>query len=75
MDSILLSGLLPQQRQYVHLTDDPDTAHETGIRYGKPVLLTVDSQRMIKDGFKFYQADNGIWLTLEVAPRYISIKD
>ena len=60
MESILLSGLLPQQRQYVHLTDDPDTALETGRRYGKPVRLTVDSQKMIEDGFKFYQADHGV---------------
>ncbi|WP_131668276.1 RNA 2'-phosphotransferase [Psychrobacter pygoscelis] len=75
MDSILLNGLLPQQRQYVHLTDNPDTALETGRRYGKPVLLTVNSQKMIKDGHKFYQADNGVWLTVKVPNRYISIKE
>ena len=28
-----------------------------------------------KDSYKFYQADNGVWLTLEVPNSYISIKD
>ena len=75
MTSIDAKGLLPQQRQYVHLTDNRDTAIDTGRRYGKAVLLNVDSQKMASEGYKFYQADNGVWLTLEVPPTYIRVLD
>jgi putative RNA 2'-phosphotransferase len=73
MESINSKGLLAQQRQYVHLTENRDTAIETGSRYGKAVLLSVDCQSMASEGHKFYQADNGVWLTLAVPPAYISV--
>lgn len=75
MESIEANGLLPQQRQYVHLTENRDTAIDTGRRYGKAVLLNVDCQRMASEGHKFYQADNGVWLTLAVPRTYISVAD
>jgi len=65
--------LLPQERQYVHLTEDYDTAIKTGMRYGKPVVLNIDSHKMQEDGYKFYQAENDVWLTSTVPPAYITI--
>ncbi|CAM4175221.1 RNA 2'-phosphotransferase [Psychrobacter arenosus] len=73
MESINSKGLLAQQRQYVHLTENRNTAIETGTRYGKAVLLSVDRQRMVSEGHKFYQADNSVWLTLAVPPAYIGV--
>ena len=69
--SIRHSGLLPQLRRYVHLTEYMDTAVKTGLRHGEPVLLKVLSQAMGSDGYVFYRLDNGVWLTKEVPIRYI----
>jgi len=73
IESIHNEGLLPQERQYVHLTEDYDTAIKTGMRYGKPVVLNIDSHKMQEEGYKFYQAENNVWLTLTVPPAYITI--
>lgn len=72
IEKINAEGLLPKGRQYVHLTEDYDTAIKTGIRYGKPVILNIDSRRMQEDGYKFYQAENNVWLTAAVPSAYIA---
>lgn len=64
-------GLLPLSRQYVHLSSDKDTAIQVGQRYGKPVLLKIKAVDMYEKGYKFYQADNGVWLTEHVPYEYI----
>lgn len=64
-------GLLALSRQYVHLSSDEDTAIQVGQRYGKPVLLKIKAVDMYEKGFKFYQADNGVWLTAHVPYEYI----
>lgn len=71
MESIKQKGLIAGNRQYVHLTENNATATATGIRYGKPVVLTIDSLAMHENGIEFFQADNGVWLTAQVAPEYI----
>jgi putative RNA 2'-phosphotransferase len=69
--SIRNDGLLPGSRQYVHLSQDEQTAVAVGQRHGKPVVLSVHAQRMRGEGFKFFQADNGVWLTEAVPARFI----
>lgn len=64
-------GLLPLSRQYVHLSSDEDTAIQVGQRYGKPVLLKIKAVDMYEKGYKFYQADNGVWLTAHVPCEFI----
>lgn len=71
IDAITKQGLIAGQRQYVHLTENSDTANATGMRYGKPVLLTIDSLAMSEAGFKFYLSDNNVWLTEQIPPEYI----
>lgn len=63
LGSILIEGLRPGQRHHVHLSEDIDTATVLGQRYGKPAILKVEALRMHQQGFKFYQADNGVWLS------------
>lgn len=72
LESIRREGLKPGARQYVHLSEDVNTATAVGQRYGKPVVLTVDAKAMHAKGFKFYQAENGVWLTGLVPPVFLS---
>ena len=61
--SILEQGLLPRNRQHVHLSADIRTARKVGIRHGKLALLKVGSGEMARNGHLFYQSENGVWLT------------
>ncbi len=71
VESIDENGLLPKTRLYVHLSGDYDTAVKVGSRHGKPVVYEVDTEKMQKDGFVFYQSVNGVWLTKRVPPEYL----
>jgi putative RNA 2'-phosphotransferase len=64
-------GLISKSRLYVHLSSDRETAVNVGARHGKPVVLTIDSAGMSKNGFKFYLSDNKVWLTKSVPTEYI----
>jgi putative RNA 2'-phosphotransferase len=72
LESINKEGLKPGSRQYVHLSEDKDTARTVGQRYGKPVVLTIRALQMHEQGFKFYQAENGVWLTLSVPVLFLA---
>jgi putative RNA 2'-phosphotransferase len=71
--SILSEGLSPQTRQQVHLSLDEVTAHHVGKRHGKPTILKVDALRMYAKGFKFFLADNDVWLTDHVPPEFLTL--
>lgn len=73
LESIKESGLIGNGRLYVHLSDDMDTAVNVGKRHGKPTILIIDTQKMIKDGYKFYISDNGVYLTERVPYKYITL--
>ena len=60
-------------RLHVHLSEDCFTAKDVGSRYGKAVILEVDSQKMYKNGVKFHQSENGVWLTDFVDVKYIKV--
>jgi putative RNA 2'-phosphotransferase len=72
LESINQQGLLPGSRQHVHLSADAETATLVGQRHGKPVVLTIKALQMHQQGFNFFQAENGVWLTLSVATQFIS---
>lgn len=67
LESIREHGLLPQNRQYVHLSADTETATKVGLRHGKPVILIIPALQMHQKGHQFFQAQNGVWLT-EIVP-------
>lgn len=56
-------GLKPQKRNYVHLSETIEMAEEVGSRHGQPIVLAIDTELMIEDGYKFYKVTNGIWIT------------
>jgi putative RNA 2'-phosphotransferase len=73
VQAILKTGLKKQSRHDVHLSTTRETAISVGQRHGKPVVLTVDCKSMYRDGFKFRLSANGVWLTEEVPPKYLSV--
>ncbi|WP_338803920.1 RNA 2'-phosphotransferase [Xenorhabdus griffiniae] len=73
LDSIFKQGLMAGTRHYVHLSAEKSTAIKVGQRHGKVIILKIDTQLMYEQGFKFYQADNGVWLTKTVPVKYISV--
>lgn len=72
LDSIRRTGILPGSRKYVHLAEDEPTAYAVGQRHGRPVVLKIDALRMHQQGHKFYQAENGVWLTGSVPAEQLS---
>jgi putative RNA 2'-phosphotransferase len=67
-------GLKKMNRQHVHLSEAYNTALEVGRRHGKPMILKIDCEQMIKDGFRFYLSENKVWLTDTVAVKYIEFE-
>jgi putative RNA 2'-phosphotransferase len=71
IEAIRKEGIVPQGRQYVHLSPDEQTAGEVGRRHGVPIVFTIQSRLMHENGFKLYPTDSGIWLTETVPPEFI----
>jgi putative RNA 2'-phosphotransferase len=69
--NILKHGLIKKSRHHVHLSLSRETALEVGKRHGIPIVLTVNSYQMEKDGHLFFLSDNGVWLTDHVPATYI----
>jgi len=74
MDAIIANGLQKMNRHHVHLSEERDTAIAVGARRGKPVILTIRSGEMYRDGMTFFQSANGVWLTDTVLPKYFEVK-
>lgn len=73
LDFIMLEGLKPMSRLYVHLSKDEETAVKVGKRHGKPVVLKINTEEMYRDGKKFYLSQNGVWLTKYIEKKYIEM--
>lgn len=68
---ILAHGLLPMNRQFVHLTTDVALATQIGSRHGESCLFTVDAAQAHRDGLSFYNANRGFWLVASVPSHYL----
>lgn len=73
LNSIKTSGLQKMKRQHVHLSATIETAKNVGKRRGKPVILSVNSCAMNRDGYNFFLSQNGVWLTDSVPWKYVTI--
>ena len=69
--SIEAKGLLPQNRLYVHLSPDMETAEKVGRRHGKPIIYLVNAGQMRQEGYTFLLSANGVWLTKMVPAQYL----
>lgn len=74
LDNIFKDGLLPQSRQYVHLSKDFETAVKVGARHGNAIVLRVEAGNMHQNGYAFYLSENGIWLTKKVPTEYLKVE-
>ena len=72
VDSIFKIGIEKRNRHQVHLSSTEETAIKVGQRHGKAVVLIVLSEEMHKDGFKFYESNNGVWLADHVPVKYLT---
>ncbi|MED1725967.1 RNA 2'-phosphotransferase [Brevibacillus parabrevis] len=74
VSSIMESGLLPKGRQYVHLSEDTETALQVGKRRDeKPVLLKIHAKKAWEEGTAFYFGNEKVWLADEISAKYITI--
>ena len=74
LDSIMKEGLLPMNRQYVHLSVDTDMATLVGKRRDEnPVILEIDAKSAVSDGIKFYIGNDKVWLCDEMPSKYIKV--
>lgn len=71
VDAIRAEGLKPGNRQYVHLSATQDVAVNVGQRHGVAVVLRVNALSAHEDSQPFFQAENGVWLTRPLLPRYL----
>jgi len=71
LEAIRREGLRKMNRQHVHMAADVGTASSVGMRRGAPVVLRIQAGKMHRQGFLFYQSENGVWLTDSVPPDFI----
>lgn len=72
MQSIREYGLLPQNRQYVHLSQDIETALEVGKRHDdRPCILIINAKMAWNEGIKFYLGNEKVWLADIIPGKYI----
>ena len=72
--SINSKGLLKMKRLYVHLSGDIETAQKVADRrHGESIIYKIDAAAMSRDGYKFFQSVNGVWLTAHVPAKYLSL--
>ncbi len=73
-DTLLKQGIKKMSRTHVHLSPDSLTATQVGKRKDKNIiLLKIDGNKMIKDGFDIFISENGVYLTDFVPAKYISL--
>lgn len=71
LDRINTEGLKKMSRNYVHLSNDIETAIKVGKRHGNVVvIIKIDAEQMLKNGHKIYRSENGVYLTDSVGTRY-----
>lgn len=71
IDNIKKDGILPQTRQYVHLSPDEETAINVGKRHGgETYIIVINAIQMLEDGEKIYISNNGVYNVNKVDPKY-----
>jgi putative RNA 2'-phosphotransferase len=75
VESILANGLMPMNRQYVHLTNDIEIARRVGARRGAAIILSIDAASAHANAIPFFRANEFFWLANSVPARFLSVLD
>lgn len=78
LPSIEKDGLLPMNRNSIHLSKDYMTAVNVAKRHvkkGEPfIVFSIGYEDMVRDGYKFYESENGVVLVEKAIPyKYLHI--
>jgi putative RNA 2'-phosphotransferase len=58
-------------KQRLHSGPDSQLELMRTLRCGKPVILLIESARLLQAGYPFYFSTNGVWMTREVPPEFL----
>ena len=74
LEAIQVEGLRPMGRQYVHLSQDVETATLVGLRKSPdPVVLVVDTKAAHRAGVSFYRGNEKVWLADTVPASFVMV--
>jgi putative RNA 2'-phosphotransferase len=74
VSAILESGILPMQRQFVHLAETVQQARQVGLRKDTaPVILSIDTGTAASGGITFHRSASGVWLAAFIPPSALSV--
>lgn len=74
--AIAVDGLLPMQRQFVHLSVDRETAMSVGRRKStSPVVLVINAAAAASAGTTFHEGNEFVWLAASIPARFIGVAD
>jgi len=69
---IAKEGLLPMNRDFVHLSEDVATAQQVGARHDThPVIYRIAARDAAKNGILFYPTSSRVWLVSELPARFL----
>jgi putative RNA 2'-phosphotransferase len=75
-DKVKKEGLQKMNRNHVHLSTNKETAMAVGLRHcphkTEIVILEVNTSRMLVNKHEFYLSSNGVWLTNDIPPQYLT---
>ena len=74
LEIVLEQGLLPTDRNKVHLSGSIEKAREAGkIRVENPVILKIDAKKAMEDGIVIKKAGKEVYIADEIDAKYISV--
>jgi putative RNA 2'-phosphotransferase len=63
------NGIMPADRRWVHLSGTEEKAYIAGLyHYDKPMLLEINTSKVLESGEKIYRAGDGVYITKYVPP-------
>ena len=72
--SIQQGGIPTHTHTFLGTTSDQSVNHtHSGGSLSLTIVFKINANQMYKDGYKFYKSEDGVWLTDNVPPKYLSI--
>jgi putative RNA 2'-phosphotransferase len=74
LENIFNKGLLPMERQYVHLSENKKDAFTVALRKtSRPIVLRVQSKLANEQGINFYKEKDSLWLSDNIDSKYLEV--